>query len=166
MQARIRWSRSDKSISWRRGDSKPSTAPAGRTWTQPEIPIEILKSRKDLEANFGTGPDHLGWASFEEERREVLESVLEALAEPGVDADRLAACAGLLRGLMGARLCRRAAQGRCSNASRSRESRGATPVRPPNRMALYAAVNSPTAAPTGPGGSELANSAGVNQAGF
>ena len=63
-------------------------------------PIEILKSRKDLEASFGTGPDFLGWASYEEERREVLESVLEALAEPGVDADRLAACAGLLRGLL------------------------------------------------------------------
>ena len=63
--------------------------------------IEILKSRKDLEAKFGTGPDSLGSASFEEERREVLESVLETLAEPGVDADRLAACAGLLRGLMG-----------------------------------------------------------------
>jgi len=64
-------------------------------------PIEIPKSRKEWEANFGTGPNHLGWASFEEERREVLESVLEALAEPGVDADRLAACAGLLGGLLG-----------------------------------------------------------------
>ncbi len=122
----------------------------------------ILKLGKGLEASFGTGSDLLGPASLEEERREVLESVLEALAEPGWDADRLAACAGLLGGLVG----RPAAQGRCSNVSRRRESRGATPVCPPNRMALYAMVNSPTAAPRGPGGSELANSAGVNQAGF
>ena len=92
----------------------------------------------------------------------MLESVLQALAKPGWDADRLAVCAGLLGGLIG----RPAAQGLCSSVSRSKESRVATPVCPPNRMALYATVNSPTAAPTGPGGSELANSAGVNQAGF
>lgn len=119
-------------------------------------PIEIFKTREGSEASL------LAPASLDEERREVLESVLEGLAEPGVDADRLAACAGLLRGLMRPP----AAQGRWSSVSRRRESRGATPVCPPNRMALYATVNSPTAAPTGPGGSELANSAGVNQAGF
>jgi len=124
-------------------------------------PIEILKSRRGVAASFGTGPNPLRPSSFEEERREVLESVLKALAEPGWDADRLAACAGLLGGLMG-----RPAQGLCSSVSKSKESRGATPVCPPNRMALYATVNSPTAAPRGPGGIELANSAGVNQAGF
>jgi hypothetical protein len=74
-------------------------------------PVEIPKSPTDLEAYFGTGPSHLGWASLEEERLEVLESVREALAEPDLDAGRLAACAGLLRGLMGPPgLCRRAAQ--------------------------------------------------------
>ena len=96
--------------------------------------VEIPKSPSDLGAYFGAGPNHLGWASFEEERQEVLESVRKALAEPDVGAGRLAACAGLLRALMGPP--RRAAQGLCSNPSRSAESRGATPVRPPNRMAL------------------------------
>ena len=62
--------------------------------------IEILKSHKGLEANFGTGPVHFGPVSVEEERREVLESVVEALTGPDLDADRLAACASLLRGLM------------------------------------------------------------------
>jgi hypothetical protein len=96
--------------------------------------VEIPKSPMDLEAYFGAGPNHLGWASFEEERQEVLESVRKALAEPDVGAGRLAACAGLLRGLMGPP--RRAAQGLCSNPSRSAERRGATLVRPPNRMAV------------------------------
>jgi hypothetical protein len=91
-------------------------------------PIEILKSRPGVAARFGTALDN----SLEEERKEVLEGVLQALAEPGWDADRLAVCAGLLGGLIG----RPAAQGLCSSVSKSNESRGATPVSPPNRMAL------------------------------
>lgn len=39
-------------------------------------------------------------STFEQERREVLESVLEALAEEGFDAGRRAACSYLLRHLM------------------------------------------------------------------
>ena len=124
--------------------------------------IEFVTFRKGSAAKCIARPNFWRSASFEEEREEVLQSVLDALAEPEEDADRLAACAGLLRGLMG----RPAAQGRRSSVSRRRESRGAASICPPKRMALYATVNSLTAAPVGPGGRELANSAGVNHTGF
>ncbi|MBZ5585393.1 MAG: hypothetical protein LAQ30_24955 [Acidobacteriia bacterium] len=41
--------------------------------------------------------------SLDAERKEVLESVLEALAIPDRDGDKAAACMQLLRGLMGPR---------------------------------------------------------------
>src|ERR1035437_7584897 len=52
------------------------------------------------------------------------------------------------------------------SSSRSIDRRGATPVRRPKRRALYLTVNSVTAVPIWPGGSDWANSVGVNQAGF
>src|ERR1019366_7113028 len=52
------------------------------------------------------------------------------------------------------------------SSSRSIDRRGATPVRRPKRRALYLTVNSVTAVPLWPGGSDWANSVGVNHAGF
>jgi hypothetical protein len=43
-----------------------------------------------------------GSASYEEERREVLESVFEALCRQGLDADETAACGYLIQHLTGA----------------------------------------------------------------
>jgi len=52
------------------------------------------------------------------------------------------------------------------SSSRRIDRRGATSVRRPKRRALYWTVNSETAVPIRPGGSDWANSAGVNHAGF
>ena len=73
---------------------------------------------------------HFGgrWSTWEQERGEVLESILDELAQPGVGAERKETCFHLLQHL---------AQSSCRSNSSSRcERRGTPSVRPPKRHSL------------------------------
>ena len=70
--------------------------------------------------------------SLEEEHREAIKSVLAELEDPALDEEGRAVCAVLLRHLV-ERSSGQDSVTSCSSRSRSRESCGATSVRPPKR---------------------------------
>ena len=71
--------------------------PGNRTVTAASVPPDWHENVEQRSANRQSPQP--AWSTFEEERRELLASIFQAIALRPPDADRTAACARLLRHL-------------------------------------------------------------------